>query len=59
MSTSRSPVGDSATQRPVDAFVEHLLEVTGGPVDESLLLRALTHRSYAYENGGLPNNERL
>jgi ribonuclease-3 len=33
--------------------------VTGGPVDESLLLRALTHRSYAYENGGLPNNERL
>ena len=31
----------------------------GGTVDESLLLRALTHRSYAYENGGLPNNERL
>ncbi|HEV7196280.1 MAG TPA: ribonuclease III [Pedococcus sp.] len=28
-------------------------------MDESLLLRALTHRSYAYENGGLPNNERL
>ena len=28
-------------------------------VDEPLLLRALTHRSYAYENGGLPNNERL
>jgi ribonuclease-3 len=28
-------------------------------IDESLLLRALTHRSYAYENGGLPNNERL
>ena len=25
----------------------------------ALLLRALTHRSYAYENGGLPNNERL
>ncbi|MHB1475434.1 MAG: ribonuclease III, partial [Dermatophilaceae bacterium] len=28
-------------------------------IDEPLLLRALTHRSYAYENGGLPNNERL
>ena len=28
-------------------------------VDEALLVRALTHRSYAYEHGGLPNNERL
>nr|WP_245735634.1 ribonuclease III [Pedococcus cremeus] len=33
--------------------------MVGAPVDESLLLRALTHRSYAYENGGLPHNERL
>ncbi len=33
--------------------------MSGAPVDEPLLLRALTHRSYAYENGGLPNNERL
>ena len=24
-----------------------------------MLVRALTHRSYAYENGGLPTNERL
>jgi ribonuclease-3 len=46
-------------QRPVDGFAQHLTEVVGSPVDESLLLRALTHRSYAYENGGLPNNERL
>ncbi|GAB3445029.1 ribonuclease III [Phycicoccus ginsengisoli] len=46
-------------QRPVDDFATHLAEVCGVPVDESLLLRALTHRSYAYENGGLPNNERL
>ncbi len=29
------------------------------PIDEALLRHALTHRSYAYENGGLPNNERL
>ncbi|NNM45621.1 ribonuclease III [Knoellia koreensis] len=50
---------DSASQRPVAEFAAHLVEVTGAPVDESLLLRALTHRSYAYENGGLPNNERL
>jgi ribonuclease-3 len=28
-------------------------------VDAGLLQRALTHRSYAYENGGLPTNERL
>ncbi len=27
--------------------------------DRELLRRALTHRSYAYENGGLPTNERL
>ena len=27
--------------------------------DRDLLRRALTHRSFAYENGGLPTNERL
>jgi ribonuclease-3 len=32
----------------------------GAPdLDPELLERALTHRSYAYENGGLPTNERL
>ena len=31
----------------------------GVAVDPELLTRALTHRSYAYENGGLPTNERL
>jgi ribonuclease-3 len=46
-------------QRPVDALIAHLHEVVGQDIDEPLLLRALTHRSYAYENGGLPNNERL
>lgn len=29
------------------------------PIDPALLERALTHRSYAYEHGGLPTNERL
>ena len=28
-------------------------------IDPALAMRALTHRSYAYENGGLPTNERL
>lgn len=30
-----------------------------GPLDPNLLERALTHRSFAYENGNLPTNERL
>jgi ribonuclease-3 len=29
------------------------------PLSDEILERALTHRSYAYENGGLPTNERL
>jgi ribonuclease III len=31
----------------------------GVPITAETLERALTHRSYAYENGGLPTNERL
>jgi ribonuclease-3 len=46
-------------QRPVDRLAAHLFEVVDETIDEPLLLRALTHRSYAYEHGGLPNNERL
>jgi len=47
------------SRRPTDRLAAHLFEVVGAAVDESLLCRALTHRSYAYENGGLPTNERL
>ena len=37
-----------------------LLEAAlGTGIDRALLERALTHRSYAYEHGGLPTNERL
>jgi ribonuclease III len=36
-----------------------LLAVLGVPVGAELLERALMHRSFAYENGGLPTNERL
>lgn len=40
---------------PIDALIERL----GVDIDPALLERALTHRSYAYEHGGLPTNERL
>lgn len=41
------------------ASVGHLEAAFGVSLDPQLLERALTHRSYAYENGGLPTNERL
>jgi ribonuclease III len=44
------------THRPP---VAHLEAAFGVSLDPDLLERALTHRSYAYENGGLPTNERL
>jgi ribonuclease-3 len=36
-----------------------LLQVLDAGLSPALLERALTHRSFAYENGGLPTNERL
>lgn len=41
------------------ASVGHLEAAFGVSLEPDLLQRALTHRSYAYENGGLPTNERL
>ncbi|MGG5171529.1 ribonuclease III [Pseudarthrobacter sp. J1738] len=38
---------------------EELLERLGVTIDAGTLRLALTHRSYAYENGGMPTNERL
>lgn len=38
---------------------ERLLDVLGVRLEPELLTLALTHRSYAYEHGGLPTNERL
>ncbi|ATE56877.1 MULTISPECIES: ribonuclease III [Actinosynnema] len=49
--------GRSSRGRSVDRTP--LLEALGVPLDAELLTLALTHRSYAYENGGLPPNERL
>jgi ribonuclease-3 len=48
--------------RPGSAVLNYhaLRAALGEPVlDAELLERALTHRSYAYEHGGLPTNERL
>jgi ribonuclease-3 len=39
--------------------VAHLEAAFGVEFEPDMLRRALTHRSYAYENGGLPTNERL
>jgi ribonuclease-3 len=36
-----------------------LIEALGTTIDDALVDRAVTHRSFAYENGGLPTNERL
>ena len=44
-----------ASRRPEPASLHAL----GVELDAELLRRALTHRSYAYEHGGLPHNERL
>ncbi|GGC52265.1 ribonuclease III [Hoyosella rhizosphaerae] len=38
---------------------EQLIAALGVGIREDLLTLALTHRSYAYEHGGLPTNERL
>ena len=36
-----------------------LVDALGVGLPEDLLTLALTHRSYAFENGGLPTNELL
>lgn len=46
-------------RRPVEGLAETIRAILGETLDVSLLDHALTHRSYAYENGGIPNNERL
>lgn len=48
-----------ATTMPPSAELTELTAALGVDIDPALLERALTHRSYAYEHGGLPHNERL
>lgn len=42
-----------------DRTLEELQQRLQISIDPALLLLALTHRSFAYENGGIPTNERL
>lgn len=49
---SQAPTGEVGN-------AEALNEMLGVEVDAQLWQLALTHRSYAYEKGGLPTNERL
>ena len=44
---------------PGQASADALVARLGVSVDPELLVLALTHRSFAYEAGGLPTNERL
>jgi len=60
-------VSDPAVDRPVshptgdvaEPGRSALLDALGLEIDADILDLALTHRSYAYEHGGLPTNERL
>jgi ribonuclease-3 len=49
--------GPAQASEPADQAL--LAQALGVDLDPELLRRALTHRSYAYEHGGLPHNERL
>ncbi|WP_062211779.1 ribonuclease III [Demequina oxidasica] len=44
---------------PGQAAADALVKRLGVSIDPDLLVLALTHRSFAYEAGGLPTNERL
>ncbi|MTE24705.1 ribonuclease III [Microbacterium sp. ZXX196] len=47
------------TLRSDESAQPTLPEKLGVEIDAELLALALTHRSFAYENGGIPHNERL
>src|ERR1700728_3752892 len=51
--------GSPAVPDAASSVTAELLDALGARLDPELLERALTHRSFAYENGGLPTNERL
>ncbi len=61
---STAPAASAARFSDPNVVNEHgaaeLSAVLGAPdLDPELLTHALTHRSFAYENGQVPNNERL
>lgn len=55
----RGSTADTGAGRGSAPSMAALQEILGLRIDADLLELALTHRSYAYENGGLPTNERL
>lgn len=62
MTHQSSPVDaedQPGTPRPLAELQELLVSVIGESCEESLLRRAMTHRSYAYEHDNAPHNERL
>jgi ribonuclease-3 len=52
-------VGIAAGEEHATRAASWLHDALGVEVPADLLVLALTHRSFAYENGGLPTNERL
>jgi ribonuclease III len=52
-------VTESGAERPGAQATATLVAALQVAVGQELLDRALMHRSFAYENGGLPTNERL
>jgi ribonuclease III len=60
VSTARAAPAARSSERPGPLNYGPLRKALGDPtLDDELLERALTHRSFAYEHGGLPTNERL
>ncbi len=66
VSTARAPTVARSSETGPDTRADGITNYAplrtalGDPIlDPELLERALTHRSFAYENGGLPTNERL
>jgi len=50
---------DAKIESPALSQSPALTDKLGVDIDPELLSLALTHRSFAYENGGIPHNERL
>jgi ribonuclease III len=56
---TRTERTEAAPAAPGEHTLDDLLRTLQVEVDPALLQLALTHRSFAYENGGIPTNERL
>jgi ribonuclease-3 len=53
------PAAELAVSESAAGGSPRLSAALGVTIEPGLLFQALTHRSYAYEHGGLPTNERL